>query len=183
MNHCKEYCDYYKPILVEEILLVEHPSLLPNGKCSAIGMLARDEDKLLSLRIPELPECVTATGVDCAEYLICFPFPGVFNLKMVASQSIFPSYSGRIPQQGDHVEVCGALSLYDTQCSGEIDSTTTSGFLRRRLMETDNVAELYEEMRAKYKPFIEVELIKQVANARELLVCNLRMRGLQTQKT
>ncbi|XP_035776997.1 uncharacterized protein LOC118458527 [Anopheles albimanus] len=165
MNHCKEYCDYYKPILVEEILLVEHPSLLPNGKCSAIGMLARDEDKLLSLRIPELPESVQLED-------------GSFAIDIS-----FSKYSGRIPQQGDHVEVCGALSLYDTQCSGEIDSTTTSGFLRRRLMETDNVAELYEEMRAKYKPFIEVELIKQVANARELLVCNLRMRGLQTQKT
>ncbi|XP_049538458.1 uncharacterized protein LOC125952790 isoform X1 [Anopheles darlingi] len=141
-----EYCDFFKPILVEEILLVEHPSLLPNGKCSAIGKMAHGEDKLLSLMIPELPG----------------------------------NYRGKRPQGGDHVEVCGTLMLYDTECSADINSTTSSGFLRERLMEADNIDELFKEMRLKYKPFIEVEYINPVKEARRMIACNLRMRCLQT---
>ncbi|ETN59134.1 hypothetical protein AND_009297 [Anopheles darlingi] len=157
-----EYCDFFKPILVEEILLVEHPSLLPNGKCSAIGKMAHGEDKLLSLMIPELPGSFQLED-------------GTFVLDIS-----FRNYRGKRPQGGDHVEVCGTLMLYDTECSADINSTTTSGFLRERLMETDNIDELFKEMRLKYKPFIEVEYINPVKEARRMIACNLRMRCLQT---
>ncbi|XP_050082465.1 uncharacterized protein LOC126569430 [Anopheles aquasalis] len=156
-----QYCNFYKPILVEEMLLVDHPSLLHNGKCSAIGELACDEDKLLSLMVPYFPESVQLED-------------GIFAIDIS-----FRNYRGRIPRRGAHVEVCGTVMLYDTQSSGEMDSTTTSGFLREQLMETDDVAKLFQEMHVKYKPFIEVEFINQVANARQLIACNLRMRGLQ----
>uniref|UniRef100_A0A182WLY1 Uncharacterized protein n=1 Tax=Anopheles minimus TaxID=112268 RepID=A0A182WLY1_9DIPT len=151
------FCEHYKPLLVEEIALVEHPVHVHNGKCSVIGILDCTANKLGSLSIPDLPTDMQLPDGACSVELC------------------FNQYCGIIPR-GKHVEVTGILKLRNTAT----EISTNSGCLRSILLSEDVqvLKQKYEEMCPMYKPFIEVDHIRTVGQARELISCNLRMRRL-----
>lgn len=53
-----DYCEFYKNLLVEEIVLCDNPAVLHYGKCSVIGYAMRKDNGafvLGSLSIPKIP--------------------------------------------------------------------------------------------------------------------------------
>uniref|UniRef100_A0A182MIW5 Uncharacterized protein n=1 Tax=Anopheles culicifacies TaxID=139723 RepID=A0A182MIW5_9DIPT len=101
------FCEHYKPLLVEEIALVEHLVDLHNGKCSVIGILAHTGNKLESLSLPELP-----TNLQLPD--------GASSVELC-----FNNYFGIIPR-GKHVEITGILKLRNTVT----EMVTNAGCLR-----------------------------------------------------
>ncbi|XP_052867913.1 uncharacterized protein LOC128273889 [Anopheles cruzii] len=153
-----KFCKFYKPLLVEEVALIDHPVKLHHGKCAVIGQLAEDGAKLMSLAIPELPEEIQLPDCSFAVDI------SVANFRDV------------MPNKGNHVQVYGELLLHNT-CTL---LATTPEILRSTIMEL-NGTELCEavlKITASHRPFIEVDHIEHTARARELVACNLRMRNI-----
>ncbi|XP_053663977.1 uncharacterized protein LOC128713142 [Anopheles marshallii] len=151
------FCEHYKPLLVEEIALVENPADLHNGKCSVIGTLACTDNRLVSLRVPDLPSEMQLPDGACSVELC-------FNI-----------YCGITPR-GKHVEVTGILKLRNTSTG----VTTDSGNLRSTLLCTgeEEFKQQDAEVSSIYIPYIEVHHIRTIAHARELISCNLELRKL-----
>ncbi|XP_052899017.1 uncharacterized protein LOC128305555 [Anopheles moucheti] len=151
------FCVYYKPLLVEEIALVENPAHVHNGKCSVIGTFACTGNRLESLSVPDLPTEMQLPDGTCSVELC------------------FNDYYGITPR-GRHVEVTGILKLRNTATG----VTTDSGNLRSTLLCTDN--EEFRQQCAKvssiYIPYIKVDHVRMIAHARELISCNLELRKL-----
>uniref|UniRef100_A0A182N221 Uncharacterized protein n=1 Tax=Anopheles dirus TaxID=7168 RepID=A0A182N221_9DIPT len=152
------FCEYYRPILVDEIALADHPAYIHYGKCSVIGMLASTGDALESLCIPDLPSDMQLPD-------------GTFSVVLCLN-----NYYGIVPK-GNHVEVNGILKLRDKTTGVSADA----GVLRRVLLQKDpkELRESYSRMLANYIPFIEVADIHGVLQARELISCNLKIRKLE----
>ncbi|XP_050072678.1 uncharacterized protein LOC126560770 [Anopheles maculipalpis] len=151
------FCEHYKNMLVEEIALVEHPAHGHYGKCSVIGRLSCTGDKLESLSVPDLPPALQLPD-------------GTSSVELCLD-----NYCGSI-REGSHVEITGILK-YRNIYTGV---TTDSGMLRSNLQCDDETKskQRYSEMQTRYVPFIEVDHIRTVTRARELISCNLRLRKL-----
>ncbi|XP_035911420.1 uncharacterized protein LOC118511896 [Anopheles stephensi] len=151
------FCEHYKPLLIEEIALVEHPVYVHYGKCSVIGMLSCTDHRLESLCVPDLPTEMQLPDGACSVELC------------------LNNYCGIIPK-GSQVEVTGIVKLRHIPTG----VTTDSGMLRIRLQCEDDreFKRRYDEMLTGYSPFIEVNHIRTVTHARELISCNLKVRKL-----
>uniref|UniRef100_A0AAG5D3M7 Secreted protein n=1 Tax=Anopheles atroparvus TaxID=41427 RepID=A0AAG5D3M7_ANOAO len=144
-----KFYDYYKPLLVEEIALVHISALDHCGTCSVIGQLAHNEDKLRSLCIPSLPRKTQLPDGTCS-----------VNLDL-------ESYEGEIPR-GKHVEVNGTV-----QSTDKLDNINDA--LEYGIKSEQDPNRQQENLSI----FISVERMYEVANPRELIVCNIKMRKLK----
>ncbi|XP_058174710.1 uncharacterized protein LOC131289460 [Anopheles ziemanni] len=141
-------CDYYKPLLVEEIALLNNPALVHSGRCSVIGKVADNEDKLLSLAIPLFPRNLKLPDNICS-----------VNLD-------FGNYHGEI-LRGKPVNVNGTIELAEE--TNHIKSLENE-------LELKNVFNRGQKLSV---IFILVESIYEVAQATEMIICNLKMRRLK----
>uniref|UniRef100_A0A4Y0BFN7 Uncharacterized protein n=1 Tax=Anopheles funestus TaxID=62324 RepID=A0A4Y0BFN7_ANOFN len=151
------FCEYYKPLLVEEIALVVYPAHAHFGKCLVIGTLACTSNRLESLSVPAFPTDMQLPDGACSVELC------------------FNNFFGFIPR-GKHVEITGILKLRHT----DTEHVTDAANLRSTLLclDTTVIKEEYEETCTRYKPFIEVDHIRIISHARELITCNLDIRKL-----
>ncbi|XP_041773226.1 uncharacterized protein LOC121594236 [Anopheles merus] len=151
------FCEHYKPLIVEEIVLADHPAHLHYGKCSVIGTLSCTNNVLGSLSLPDLPGAMQLPDGACSVELC------------------LDNYSGIVPR-GSQVEVTGILKLRDRRT----EITTDAGTLRNMLEAADGIVfkQQYEHMKTNCKPYIEVDYIRTISNARELISCNLKSRKL-----
>ncbi|XP_058451664.1 uncharacterized protein LOC131430597 [Malaya genurostris] len=166
----QKYCEHYKPLMVEEIILVEHPTKLHYGKCSVIGYLVANRTSLESLMVPDLPEDLQLPD-------------GMCQLDLS-----FDNYLGSVPRNCT-VRLYGSLkmkgptgttmncskdliaSLQELRASLEQDAVG-SKFVERRLQKE------FDVMSYNYHPILDVEGCEVLPQARDILSCDLRLRRI-----
>ncbi|KXJ70771.1 hypothetical protein RP20_CCG022534 [Aedes albopictus] len=164
------FCEHYEPLLVEEIALVRHPTLVHHGKCALIGYLPERSNGLESLMVPSLPE-----NMQLPDATACV-------------QLSFDNYRGSIPRNCT-VRVYGTMTLQGLSDSALNNSRELICHLedlkqdleRRKLSSAEREIILEKEkesMRETYHPVLDVHGCERVSRARELIGCNLRLKRI-----
>ncbi|XP_055546238.1 uncharacterized protein LOC129730715 [Wyeomyia smithii] len=164
------YCEHYEPLLVEEIALVEHPTMLHYGKCAVIGYLKRSSDMLDSLMIPSLPNDLQLPD-------------GTSQLQL-----LFENYHGPV-YSNSTVRVYGCVSLNASPEIAVRSSKDIICYFRQLKTEIDlkQIETPLSECRFQkewnlasnmYKPVLDVEYYETVQQAKEVISCNLRLKRI-----
>lgn len=195
------YCDYYKQLLVEELVYSENPAYLHYGKCSVIGKIAFEDGRYLlqNIKLSSLDEVYRLPT-------------GAINILVVP-----PKRGDDFIPVGQFVEVIGEIILWDhrisydlpkwhennslpeTPCSlimqirakqiqlekeKGLPARNPSGMNDRSMHSAVRMAlkkELHD-VKERYEPAIQLHSFKVIDQADELITCNLELRAVQIKK-
>ncbi|XP_058822449.1 uncharacterized protein LOC131684007 [Topomyia yanbarensis] len=165
------YCEHYKPLMVEEITLVQHPTMMHYGKCAVIGYRKGNSTSLDSLRVPGLPEDLQLPDGTCQLELSFDNYYG--PLPTDCSVRLYGSLKLRGPI-GTSMNCSKDLICFLRQLHTDLErqGTTDSASVERRWQEE------FDAMADSYLPVLDIEGCERVAQAKELIACDLRLRRI-----
>lgn len=195
-----EYCDFYKNILVEELVYIINPVKLHYGKCAVIGKLLCEERKyyLQNIRLKCLNETYQLPTGSVRTLLLpstdqnSFPtntFAEVFgeavlwdttNIDQIAVQ-----VDRNLPAKSkDLMQFMCDKQLQLEREKGDDQQRKPTGMCDKSMNSTVRMALRREldELKRRYIPAIRVHKVNVIDQAEELIECHLEMRLVQQMK-
>ncbi|XP_053691212.1 uncharacterized protein LOC128739740 [Sabethes cyaneus] len=164
------FCDYYEPFLVEEIALMEHPTMLHYGKCAVIGYLKQGSTMLDSLMIPGLPSDLQLPDGTCQLELFLDNYPGPLHYN--STIRVYGSVRLRGPPDSSMSNSKDLIFFFrQLRTENERKETETTSLEFSFQKEWDLAVNIY-------KPALEVEWCEILPQAKEIAACNLRLKRI-----